>query len=79
MGHFVSETLLENTNKQGATDSHKYGGGRSCLMYRNFNVFVETHCVRLKIAVRLKKVDTIETHAMRLYSNIYIERLACEI
>ncbi|MCR4293362.1 MAG: hypothetical protein NUV76_10850 [Candidatus Kuenenia sp.] len=35
-----------------------------------FNIFVETHCMRLETAVRKENVDTTETHAMRLYINI---------
>ena len=37
---------------------------------RDFNIFVETHCIRLETAARKEKCrHNRETHAMRLYIN----------
>ena len=59
----LSVPVLQPTTVQNLVDN--------CIgLYRNFNVFVEAHCMRLKTVARLKRVDKIETHAMRLYINI---------
>ncbi len=37
-------------------------------MFRNFNIFVETHCMRLETAARKEYVDTAERRMQCVYT-----------
>ncbi|QII13241.1 hypothetical protein KsCSTR_38620 [Candidatus Kuenenia stuttgartiensis] len=38
------------------------------FMFRNFNIFVETHCMRLETAARKEYVDTAERRMQCVYT-----------